>query len=121
MKNIIALLIVIPLLYWACEKPVTIKIPEKPSSLVINGWIGKDSVIILHIGKSRYSLAPSNMTWNLLETYTVSNAQVVVYEDNLAIDTLTYATTNYNYKSPGNRRIRQGHDYVVKVNAPGFT
>lgn len=121
MKRIIVLLIVVPVMHWACEKPVTIKIPQKPAKLVINAWMGKDSTIALHVGKSRYSLAPLDVPGSLLESYTVKNAVPVIYEDGVAIDTLVYDAAAYNYKSLRNKKIRQGHAYMVKVNAQGFT
>lgn len=104
----------------ACEKPVTIDIPQKPSRLVINGWVGNDSIISVHVGKSRYSLAPRDSWSQLLETYTVKNAVPVVYENNIPVDTLVYDAVTYQYRSTRSKRIRQGYTYRVKVNAPDF-
>src|SRR5215204_3420144 len=98
MKKNILLLFVLSI-FWACEKPVTIDIPEKPSRLVINGWIGKDSIISIHIGKSKYSLAPKDYSGQLIESYTVKNAVVVVYENNVSIDTLVYNASDFQYHS----------------------
>ena len=120
MKKNILLLIVLSI-FWACEKPVTIDIPEKPSRLVVNGWIGKDSIISVHIGKSKYSLAPRDFSGHLIESYTVKNAVPVIYENNISIDTLIYNPSDFQYYSLRNRKIRAGYSYVIKVNAAGFT
>ncbi len=120
MKKNILFVFVLSIL-WACEKPVTIDIPEKPSRLVINGWIGKDSIISVHIGKSKYSLAPKDFSNYLVESYTVKNAVTVVYENNVPIDTLVYNANDFQYYSLRNRKIREGYTYLVKVNANGFT
>ena len=117
----ISIIIILFFILSACEKTVTIDIPQKPSKLVINAWIGKDSLIALHVGKSRYSLAPQNVSGNLLENYTVKNAVPVIFENGVPIDTLVYFSSEYKYRSVRNKRIRQGNTYVVKVTAPGFT
>jgi len=106
--------------FWSCEKPVTVNIPEKPPRIIINGWLGEDSVLSVHVGKSRYSLAP-DVPGQLLETYTVKNAVPVIFENNIPIDTLVYKANEYKYTSVRNKKIRGGYNYVVKVNAPNFT
>jgi len=120
MKKIFASILVLSVLF-ACEKPVTIDVPQKPSKLVINGWIGKDSLISVHVGKSKYSLAPRENINNLTENYTVKNAVPVVFENDVPVDTLVYDATRFIYRTQRGRRISAGKAYSVKVKAPGFT
>ena len=120
MKKSIIYFLILSIL-WSCEKQVTINIPEKPPRLVINGWIGKDSTVKVHIGKSKYSLAPQDFSGHLVETYAVKNAVAVLFENNVSIDTLKYDASNYQYHSLRNRKIQLGYTYTIKVNAPNFT
>jgi Domain of unknown function (DUF4249) len=118
MKNLVYF-ILLAVLISACEKTVTIDVPRKDPKLVIYGWIEKDKLITLSVGKSRYILDGS-INGNQQELYTVKDAQVVVFENGIPIDTLVYQPTGYNYKSIHNKTIRGGYTYSVKVKAPGF-
>lgn len=120
MKKIIVFFSVL-LVLWACEKPVTIDIPEEPSKLVINGWVGKDSTFIVRIGKTRYSMAPKESWKPLQELYTVKNAVPVIFENNIPVDTLVYNAAEYQYYSARGRKVREGFSYTLKVKADGFT
>ena len=88
---------------------------------MINGWVGKDSLISLRIGKSRYSLKPLDVPGNQTESYTVKNAVPVIFENNIPIDTLVYDVSAYNYRTLRGAAFRAGRTYSVRVKAPGFT
>jgi hypothetical protein len=103
----------------ACEKEVIINIPQKDPSLVVIGLPEKGDLITANVGRSRHILEPQP-GFDLREHYTVKNAQVVVFENGVSIDTLTYEPSEYMYKSGRNRVIRDGFTYSVKVNAPDF-
>src|SRR3982751_493497 len=107
MKNLVYF-ILLAVLISACEKTVTIDVPRKDPKLVIYGWIEKDKLITLSVGKSRYILDGS-INGNQQELYTVKDAQVVVFENGIPIDTLVYQPTGYNYKSIHNKTIRGGY------------
>ncbi len=118
MKQI--LLIVSLWLLAACEKPVKIDIPKKDPSLVINGLLVKDNLFAVRIGKSRGVLDPGNNQVSLAEQYTVKTAIPVIFENNIAIDTLVYQPANFMYKTIRNKRVRDGYNYTIRVNASGF-
>ncbi len=121
MKKIFPFLLIAIVIFSACEKNVTVNIPQRDPRLVINGWMEKNKNIEVMVGKSRNVLQPINSSGNNLENYVVKNAVPVVYENNIAIDTLIYQPSQYKYISTRNKTIRQGYDYTIKVNASGFS
>src|SRR3954463_15724328 len=109
MKKTVCLLAVATLLLTiSCEKNVNIKIPEKDPSLVVNAVIGKGMDIVVTVGKSLYILKGSGNPLGNMGLYFVENAQVVVYENGVSIDTLQYKPGDLKYTSPRNRKIRDG-------------
>jgi hypothetical protein len=119
MKKIICLLFFIPVLF-SCEKNVTIKIPEKEPSLVVDARMKEGDIIELAVSKSRYILKPLENPNSYPESYVVTNAVVVVYENGIAIDTLVYNPMDFIYRSKDSLTIRAGYRYSIKVTAPGF-
>lgn len=120
MKKILLLSAVATILLFAgCEKDVVIKVPEKDPSLVLIALQQKGEVISASVGRSRHILQP-RPGFDLLEYYTVKDAQVVVYENGVSIDTLTYQPAEYLYKSGRGRVTREGYTYSIKANAPDF-
>ncbi|MFL5773305.1 MAG: DUF4249 domain-containing protein [Flavisolibacter sp.] len=111
-------LAIVAVVVSACEKKVIIDIPQKSPKLVVNGLLDLNQVVELTVGKSRHVLEANNTS---IETYVVKNAVPVLYENNIAIDTLVYQPLNYTYKSPRGKTIAAGNTYTVKVTAPGFT
>jgi hypothetical protein len=120
MKKISGFLSMIVLGLAACEKNVTINVPEQSPKLVINGLNIKDSSIRVGIGKSRYILKPLSNSGNNMDEFLVKDAQVVLYENNIAIDTMVYQAAIQGYKSPHNKVIRAGYTYTIKASAPGY-
>ncbi len=121
MRKVFFFFLFTPIVFTACEKGVTIDVPQKEPRLVINGLLEKNQLIELGIGKSRGVLDPDNNTGSLQEQYVIKTAIPVVYENNIPIDTLVYQSSDYRYKSLRNKTIRDGFTYTIKVNAPGFT
>lgn len=105
----------------ACEKPVTIEVPQKDPKLVIKGLLAKDETVVVTVGRSRGILDPVSYQNSLVEQYTVKNAVPVIYENGVAIDTLVYNAQDYNYRPRNNSRIRAGFLYTIRVTAQGFT
>jgi hypothetical protein len=105
----------------SCEKTVTVEIPQRNPRLVINAWMEKGAVIEAMIGKSRNVLQPLDQTGSWNESYVVKNAVPVVYENNIAIDTLVYQSSTFKYISVRNKIVRDGYHYTIRVSAPGFT
>lgn len=120
MKRIILPVAGLVCLLMACEKTIKVDIPERDSRLVINGLLEKNQLLEVKVGKSRGVLEPINNLQPLPEQYTVTTAEVVMYENNVAIDTLVYQPASYSYKTVHNKTVSNGSTYTVKVNAPGF-
>ncbi len=107
------------LLLAACEKTVTVDIPEKQPRLVVNGRLAKDELLHLKVGRSRGILDPSG-SGNPEELYTVKTAVPVIFENGVPVDTLVYQPAEYAYRTIHNKRVRPGFVYSVAVLAPGF-
>jgi hypothetical protein len=120
MKNRFLFFVLFILVFAACEKTVHIDIPQKPPRLVVNGLLEKNQWFELKVGKSRGVLQVNNQV-TLQEQYTVKTAEVVVFENNVSIDTLIYQPSTYSYKSVHNKIVKDGFTYNIKVNASGFT
>jgi hypothetical protein len=118
-KTLLILAVATALFFSACEKEVEIKVPEKDPSLVLVALQEKGKFVTASIGRSRHILEPQP-GFDLREHYSVKNAQVVLYEDGTAIDTLTYKPADYIYESKYNRVLVNGHTYSMKASAPGF-
>jgi len=107
---------IVLIIFSSCEKTVTIDIPAKAQSLVINAILKKDQAIVVTVGKSRHILEPGQG----INAYIVKNAVPVIFENDIPIDTLVFQSSSFTYTSPRNKTIRAGYSYTIKVNAPGF-
>jgi hypothetical protein len=121
MKKIFYSSIILLTLFSSCEKIVEVDIPQKQPKLVINALLGGDTNVVVTIGTSRHILSSTNQQTSLRESYTVKNAVPVLYENNMAVDTLVYHPNEYLYKSLRTRRLQPGQAYTLKVNAQGYT
>jgi hypothetical protein len=121
MKKIFYSCILSLILFVSCEKIVEVDIPQKQPKLVINALLGGDTNVVVSVGTSRHILTGLNQQISLRESYTVKNAVPVLYENNIAVDTLIYHSNDFLYKSLRGRRLQHGQTYTIKVNAPGFT
>ena len=119
MKRILFITILMSAL-TACEKTITIDIPQRDPKLVINGWLEKGVPVSVMVGKSRNVLQPQNPTGSNLDNYVVKNAMVVLFENNTAIDTLDYDAGTYRYISTNGTMLRDGFSYTLRAVAPGF-
>lgn len=120
MKNIHLILFFLLVVLAGCEKTVSVDIPQRPPRLVINGWLEKDVPVEVMVGKSRNVLDPSNPWSSNIESYVVKNAVPVMYENNVAIDTLVYDPASFKYRSASGKSLQEGKNYTIKVTAPGF-
>lgn len=118
MKKNTFLLILLMIVFSACEKNVIIEVPEKEPSLVVNSLLEKNQPITLTVGRSRHILAPDEFP-SLPDNYLIKNAIPVIYQNGVAIDTLKYQPT-YEYTTQRNTIIRDGFTYSIKVMAPGY-
>lgn len=103
-------LIVFLLVLSGCEVVVDVNIPFDHSSLVVNSLFNPDSVFNAFVSRDQYILD------TLIVTPVIDDALVIVYENNVAIDTLNFA--GYYYRS--DRKPLPGVEYEFRVSAPNF-
>ena len=67
------------LLFWACETPISMKLPEKAGTTVIEGWIenGKTPIVAISRSMSYYSTIDLNTIFNSVDMA----ATVIVTDD----------------------------------------
>lgn len=116
--------VVIILLVASCQKE-EIKVPDTGRKIVINGIITTDSLINLNLSRSLYITDSALVEENLL-----SNAQAIVYENNVTIDSLQYGgdifiNTGLDIYVPSNYRSKagfpqSGHEYEIRVSSTGL-
>jgi hypothetical protein len=58
---------------------------------------------------------------NRLKKYSINNAKVLVYRNNVVYDELVFDNQTFIYKSPTGKTAVPGYNYNVEVTAPGFT
>jgi hypothetical protein len=104
----------------ACEKNVTIDIPQRAPRLVLDGQLEKGRQFRVSVGKSRGILQPLNYSLSLEDNYVVKDAMPVVFENNVAIDTLVFNPSDYHYRTIRNKTVRDGFTYTLRVTAPNF-
>src|SRR4051812_8944377 len=92
-----ALVIVLMAILAACEKNVTIDIPQRAPRLVLDGQLEKGQPFQISVGKSRGILQPLNYNLSLEDNYVVKDARPIVFENNIAIDTLVFNASDYRY------------------------
>lgn len=88
----------------SCIKEVSLEMPKFAPQLVVNGFLNPDSTLKLRLTSIRGmsdSISPI-----------VSDAKILVYENNQAFDSLEYETDGY-FK--GNRKPVSGNVYRLKV------
>jgi hypothetical protein len=118
-KNILIVIALGSILFFGCTKNLNIDIPEHKPRLVL-GFIqetGKN--LSAQVSKSRGILAPRN-PGNPNDGYRVTDAQVLVYENNILFDTLKYNTNDNAYTTRTNKKFLPGRDYRVTAIASSF-
>lgn len=103
-------LIFIALTFIACTREIDFKESEVEKRLVVNGLICPDSLISVNVRKTTSILSTENST--------VANVEVILFKNNLAIDTLEYFDQG-NYKSSTHRAFA-GNSYSIKINSIGY-
>lgn len=121
MKIFLLTFFLVGFLSISCEKTVTIEIPEKAPRLALNSVLEKGDSIWLLVFKTRHILSPGGSGSNILDSYVVKDATPVLFENNVAVDTLVYIPLTFSYRSVKNTVIRDGINYTYKVSAPGYT
>ena len=115
MKNIIAICLTI-IMVSSCEKDIKVNVPEQPKKLVIHGVTAMNNPFRVTIGKTAGIL---DLTTN--DTYKVTDALVLLYENNVLKDTLVPNQNNSVYVVKRNTVVQAGKTYLLKAEAPGLT
>src|SRR5687768_16947856 len=101
MKKILGWSAVLVLL--SCEKNITVKTPEQPVRLVVNSITGINTPFTAVVGKTAGILDLTTP-----ESYLVNHATVLLYENNVVKDTLTFNSATGCYKVRNNTLARAG-------------
>ena len=109
------LLLAAVLVFAACEQVIEIDLPEHTPQLVLNATFSPDSLIYAQVSASKHLQDTAYLR-------SVNNAKVVVYENGVLWDSLTFAPGS-GFDAPHYRSSRlpvAGRTYRVQVSAPGF-
>jgi hypothetical protein len=119
MRNTIFFLFIVSCLLAACEKDIKVPIPPHQPKLVLNGLIRENSVFELSVSKSQGILTatPTNDPQSI---YRVSNARVLLFENNIPAGELSYNAGTRRYRSLTNKRVTLGRQYRIVAVAPGI-
>lgn len=96
----------------ACEMGVEIDVPKEKPKLTLNSYFTTDSLWVARVTLSRYILEDD---YNYDD---VKNALVVIYQNNIALDTLEHDGYQ-SYVSKNNRPVNNGL-YEIRVKAEGY-
>lgn len=110
-----ALLLLVVLLFSACEQVIEIDLPEHTPQLVVNSTFSPDSLIYAEVSASKHLQDTAYL-------HSVNNARLVVYENGLPWDTLAFVPRT-GLAGPHYRSTRYpvaGRTYRVRASAPGF-
>ena len=103
------------LVLLSCEKNITVKAPPQPVKLVVNSITGINSPFIASVGKTAGILDLTTP-----ESYLVNNATVLLYENNVVKDTLTFSSSTGSYKVKNNTLARAGFRYRITASVTGY-
>jgi len=109
MRNIVFIILIFGL--WSCTEVVELPFPATSSNLVLNCILHPDSIIKARITTS----LPATDTNNRFVT--VSNATMLLYENNNLLDTFAYGG-NGTYELE--RYPKPGSEYKINVIVPGY-
>jgi len=103
-------------LIYSCELVIDVDTPDFQPTLVLNSIIYPDSTIVVELSRDRYILDGA-------EFDPVSGAQVVLFENDLEVETLREMEAMYEYQKgyyQSSTRPKPGMTYRVEVTAEGF-
>ncbi|MBL7726380.1 MAG: DUF4249 domain-containing protein [Dinghuibacter sp.] len=118
-KTIIVISISAAALFAGCERTLDIDVPEHQPRLVLGMLQETGTPLRAQVSRSKGILAPRN-PGNPNNGYQVSNALVLVYENNVVTDTLKYNATELSYTTRTNKVFLPGVQYRVTAAASGF-
>jgi hypothetical protein len=133
MKKLLIILTGIVLVLASCKRELELDVPKPPSQLVVYGAWQREQPLTVYVAKTRnlgdsslpeFFYDPSRPNLTEEEQYrrffSIGNAEVTVYKNNVFYDRLAYDAEKYLYKSTSGKLAVYGSEYSVKVTAPGF-
>jgi hypothetical protein len=99
----------------SCEKDITVEAPPHEVKLVVNSITGMNMPFTAMVGKTAGILDLTTP-----ESYLVSNAVVLLYENNVLKDTLKFDSNTRIYHAKNNTIAKAGVYYRLTATAPGF-
>jgi hypothetical protein len=99
----------------SCEKDITVDAPQHEVKLVVNSITGMNMPFTAIVGKTAGILDLTTP-----ESYLVSNAVVLLYENNVVKDTLEFNPTTNRYHAKNKTIAKAGFSYRLTATAPGF-
>ncbi|QHT66988.1 DUF4249 domain-containing protein [Rhodocytophaga rosea] len=112
MKTVVSFLVCLLILVSSCETIIKLDFPEHSSKLVINGLLTPDSLVRVAVYKSLPVFDNQSVSY-------VSDATVVLFEDERLIDTLRFNQAFRQYMA-GSFKPGIGKEYRLEVSAPGY-
>ncbi|HEX6333022.1 MAG TPA: DUF4249 family protein [Flavisolibacter sp.] len=115
MKRVLIYFAVVMVLSFAgCTRTADVNIPPHTSLLVLHGYVPVGEHFRVALGKSLSVRVPVTDTGNL-----VTNGWVLLYEENVFIDSLEYDPVDRMYVSNNSLAVA-GRRYKIIAGAPGF-
>lgn len=107
-------------LLGACEKNVTVEIPATDPKIVMfcNQRLNTDFTAA--VTRTRGILDPVTGINGPVEPFRLNNATVLMYENDVLLDTLKYDAASNTYSTRRARRPLPGRRYRLKASAPGY-
>ena len=103
------------LIMLSCEKDITVKIPQQRLKLVVNSITVLNRPFTAIVSKTAGTLELTTP-----ESYLVSNAMVLLYENSVLKDTLLFNSNTRRYEVKHNTVAKAGFTYQLKASAPEF-
>ena len=119
MKKIFIIPVLFTIILLSCEKNFNVEIPVQEPKIVIGFTQQTGEPLSAKISKSQGILVPPDPA-NPNASFRVTQAQVLVYENNIFLDSLTYSATDKSYITLNNKQFTAGNNYRVTALAPGL-
>jgi hypothetical protein len=115
MKHI-GYLVISGMLLTACEREAQVDLPPHQSKLVINAQQAQNRLFSIRVSRSvgiTETILPNEQQFN------ISNAFVLLKQNDIIVDTLKYNSSNNRYEGKRTRSA-SGNRYTVEAAAPGY-
>ncbi len=104
--------------FTSCEKRLKVDMVQEPQKLVLHSVVTQDSLIEVQVTKSIGITDPESN--NINDNQYVPQARVVVFENEAAVETLSYNPLNKKFKAV-TTRMSAGKNYRITAEATGYT